>query len=142
LQHAINNLDELDLARRTLRCRPVFAPRLLVVELLDSHPDPKLEAPAREVIHRGSGLGEGARKVQDRIRNQRPYPDRVGPQGHGSDNRQAIEPGERGIAGVSGVIRCEEEIEAQLLDMSPALEKRREWRIRKDQDAESQSQSG
>jgi hypothetical protein len=57
----------------------MFAPGLLVVELLDSHPNPELEAPTGKVVHRGSGLCEGARKVQDRIRNERPHPDRVGP---------------------------------------------------------------
>ncbi len=39
---------------------------------------------------------------------------------------------------MSGVIRSEKEIEAQLLDMSPTLKKRWEWRVGKDHDAESQ----
>jgi hypothetical protein len=113
----------------------------LVIELLDPHPDTELEAPTGEMVHRGSGFSEGTWKMQDRIRNERPDPNRVGPQCHRSDDGQTIEPRDRGIAGVSRVIRCEEEIKAKPLDMSPALKQCWERRIRKDQDAESQHHS-
>jgi hypothetical protein len=34
------------------------------------------------MVHRGSGFSEGTRKVQDRIRNERPDPDHIGPERH------------------------------------------------------------
>jgi hypothetical protein len=49
-----------------------------VIEFLDAHPNSKLEAPAGEVVRRGRRFSEGTWKMQDRIRHERPDPDRVG----------------------------------------------------------------